>query len=106
MNLDSKSKLAHLKVDASMTNDDVAMEVLADVGGSEVARPEMRESTALGSALPAGAAIGLFGWDLVRPETLSSVNTARSTHFLPRLGEEERSEAWRGWLRAVDRSRG
>ncbi|KAI0279962.1 glycerol kinase [Russula aff. rugulosa BPL654] len=106
MKLDSKSELAHLKVDGGMTNGDVAMEVLADMGGFEVARPEMRESTALGSALLAGAAIGLFGWDLARPETLASVNTARSMHFLPRLGEEERSEAWRGWLRAVDRSRG
>jgi glycerol kinase len=106
MKLDSKSELAHLKVDGGMTNDDVAMEVLADMGGFEVARPEVRESTTLGSALLAGAAIGLFGWDLARPETLASVNTARSTHLLPRLGEEERSEAWRGWLRAVDRSRG
>ena len=51
MKLDSKSELAHLKVDGGMTNGDVAMEVLADVGGFEVARPEMRESTALGSAL-------------------------------------------------------
>ncbi|KAI0261687.1 hypothetical protein BGY98DRAFT_1104402 [Russula aff. rugulosa BPL654] len=106
MKLDSKSELAHLKVDGGMTNGDVAMEVLADMGGFEVARPEMRESTALGSALLAGAASGLFGWDLARPGTLASVNTTRSTHFLPRLGEEERSEAWRGWLRAVDRSRG
>jgi glycerol kinase len=106
MKLDSKSELAHLKVDGGMTNGDVVMEVLADVGGFEVARPEMRESTALGSALLAGAAIGLFGWDLARPETLARVNMARSTHFLPRLGEEERSEAWRGWLRAVNRSRG
>ena len=92
MKLDSKSELAHLKVDGGMTNGDVAMEVLADVGGFEVARPEMRESTALGSALLAGAAIGLFGWDLARPETLARVNTARSAHFLPRLGEEERGE--------------
>jgi glycerol kinase len=106
MKLDSKSEFAHLKVDGGMTNGDVVMEMLADVGGFEVARPEMRESTALGSALLAGAAIGLFGWDLARPETLVRVNMARSTHFLPRLGEEERSEAWSGWLRAVDRSRG
>jgi glycerol kinase len=103
---DSKSELAHLKVDGGMTNGDVAMEVLADVGGFEVVRPEMRETTALGSALLAGAAIGLFGWDIARPETLARVNTARSTYFAPRLGEEERGEAWRGWLRAVKRSRG
>jgi len=54
--------------------------------GSRWQRPEMRESTALGSTLLAGAAIGLFGWDLARPGTLAWVNTARSTHFLPRLG--------------------
>ena len=75
---DSNSELAHLKVDGGMTNGDVAMEVLADMRRFEVARPEMRKSTALGSAILAGAAIGLFGWDLGRPETLARVNTARS----------------------------
>jgi glycerol kinase len=37
-----------------MRDGNVAMEVLADVGGFEVARPEMRERTTLGSALLAG----------------------------------------------------
>jgi glycerol kinase len=106
MKLDSKSELAHLKVDGGMTNGDLAMEVLADVGGFEVVRPEMRESTALGSALLAASAVGLFGWDITRPETLVDVNTARSTRFVPRTTQEERSKAWRGWQRAVERSRG
>jgi glycerol kinase len=34
-----------------MTNGDLATEFLVDVGGFEVVCPEMRESTALGSAL-------------------------------------------------------
>lgn len=106
MKLDSKTDLAHLKVDGGMTNGDLAMEVLADVGGFEVVRPEMRESTALGSALLAASAIGLFGWDIARPETLRDVNTARSTLFEPRTTEEDRGAAWKGWQRAVDRSRG
>ncbi|KAH9967110.1 glycerol kinase [Russula compacta] len=106
MKLDSKTDLAHLKVDGGMTNGDLAVEVLADVGGFEVVRPEMRESTALGSALLAASAIGLFGWDIARPETLTEVNTARSTLFKPRTTEEVRGAAWRGWQRAVDRSRG
>ena len=38
-----------------------------------MARPSMRESTALGSALLAGHALGLFGWDVNKPETLSKV---------------------------------
>jgi glycerol kinase len=106
MTLDAHSDLAHLKVDGGMTNGDLAMEVLADVGGFEVVRPEMRESTALGSALLAASAIGLFGWDISRPETLKEVNTARSTRFNPRTTEKQRAEAWHGWQRAVDRSRG
>jgi len=105
MVLDAQSDLAHLKVDGGMTNGDLAMEVLADVGGFEVVRPEMRESTALGSALLAASAIGLFGWDISRPETLKEVNTARSTRFNPRTTEKQRADAWHGWQRAVDRSR-
>ena len=43
MRLDSKVDLKHLKVDGGMTNGDLAMQVLADVGGFGVVRPEMRE---------------------------------------------------------------
>ncbi|KAA1469090.1 glycerol kinase [Dentipellis sp. KUC8613] len=106
MKLDSKSDLKHLKVDGGMTNGDLCMEVLADIGGFEVIRPEMRESTALGSALLAGSAIGLFGWDITKPETLAEVNTAGTTSFLPVISQTERDKRWEGWERAVERSRG
>ncbi|KAF7308201.1 hypothetical protein HMN09_00667900 [Mycena chlorophos] len=106
MSLDSGADLKHLKVDGGMTNGDVAMQVLADIGGFTVVRPEMRESTALGSALLAGAAIGLFGWDLNKPESLAQVNTKGSRDFKPELGEEERKKGWEGWQRAVERSKG
>lgn len=43
MKLDSGTELRHLKVDGGMTNGDLAMNVLADVGGFTVIRPEMRE---------------------------------------------------------------
>jgi glycerol kinase len=43
MLLDSGSALKHLKVDGGMTNGDLAMQILADVGGFTVIRPEMRE---------------------------------------------------------------
>ena len=65
MKLESKSELAHLKVDSGITkgdHGDVTMEVLADIGGFEVAW--------LRSALLVGAAIGLFAWDLARSDTL------------------------------------
>lgn len=47
MKLDSKTDLKHLKVDGGMTNGDKVMEILADIGGFDVIRPEMREYVVL-----------------------------------------------------------
>ena len=80
--LDSKSELTHLKVDGGMTNEDLAIEVLVDVGGFEDVRREKHESTALRLALLAASVVGLFGWDITQPETLGDVNTARRTVFV------------------------
>ncbi len=106
MKSDTGISLKSLKVDGGMTNGDMVMNILADLSGADVVRPEMRESTALGSALLAGSAVGLFGWDISKPETLHEVNTAGSHVFKPQLSEEERERKWRGWQRAVERSRG
>lgn len=65
----------------------------------------MRESTALGSALLAGHALGLFGWDLTKPDTLSQVNTADTFVFSPQISEKQRAKMIRGWDRAVARAR-
>ena len=100
-------EFTHLKVDGGVTNGDLCMHILADVGGFSVLRPEMRESTALGSALLAGAAVNLFGWDLSKPgKTMASVNTEGAKTFEPQRTVEEREEHWNGWKRAVERSRG
>ncbi|KAE9406502.1 glycerol kinase [Gymnopus androsaceus JB14] len=106
MKLDSGTDLHHLKVDGGMTNGDLTMSILADIGGFTVVRPEMRESTALGSALLAGAAIKLFGWDINAPETLKEVNTKGTTEFKPNMEEPLRKKKWEGWQRAVERSKG
>ncbi|KAF9531703.1 hypothetical protein CPB83DRAFT_848581 [Crepidotus variabilis] len=99
-------ELKSLKVDGGMTNGDEAMSILASLGGFSVVRPEMRESTALGSALCAGSAVGLFGWDLEKPETLGEVNTKGSKVFEASMTDNEREKMWEGWERAVERSRG
>jgi glycerol kinase len=110
-----------LKVDGGVTNSDLAMQIQANVcpflpidvylpannqiGGFKVARPSMRESTALGSAILAGAALGLFGWDLTKPETLAEVNTANVDIFEPEITEKKRLKMIRGWERAVTRAK-
>ncbi|KAL1711974.1 hypothetical protein EV715DRAFT_278264 [Schizophyllum commune] len=95
-----------LRVDGGVTNGDTAMQVLSDLGGFAVERPEMRESTALGAALLAGAAVRLWGWDLGRPETLREVNTAGSRVFGPKMRKHAREAKWEGWNSAVERSKG
>ena len=42
-------------------------------------------STALGSALLAGSAIGQFGWDINKPETFAEVSTNGHADFVPKL---------------------
>ncbi|KAK0189082.1 glycerol kinase [Armillaria mellea] len=106
MKLDSGTDLQHLKVDGGMTNGDLAMSILADLGGFSVIRPTMRESTALGSALLAGSAVNLFGWDIRKPETLSEVNRTGTREFRPEMDGAERERRWGLWQRAVERCRG
>lgn len=65
----------------------------------------MRESTALGSAILAGSALGLFGWDLTKPETLAEVNTANVDIFEPEISEKKRLKMVKGWNRAVSRAK-
>jgi len=101
---DAKCELKSLTVDGGMTNSDVCMQLQSDIIGEDIVRPQMRESTALGSALLAGAALGLFGWDLSKPETLSKVNTSGSETFTPTTGPEEREKRYKGWNRAVERA--
>ncbi|KAK8858561.1 glycerol kinase [Kwoniella newhampshirensis] len=102
---ESGTKLETLKVDGGVTNSDLAMQLQANIGGFNVARPSMRESTALGSALLAAHALGLFGWDLTKPETLSEVNTAGVHTFEPEIDVKERAKKIKGWERAVDRAK-
>lgn len=102
---ESGSRLDTLKVDGGVTNSDLAMQLQANIGGFNVARPSMRESTALGSALLAAHALGLFGWDLTRPETLSEVNAAGVHTFEPELEEKVRLKKIKGWNKAVDRAK-
>ena len=106
MRRDSGIALDELRVDGGMTNGDLAMQLVADLGGFDVVRPQMRESTALGAALLAGSSIKLFGWDLSRPETLKDVNEHEITTFKGSLEEEERTRRWEAWKEAVRRSSG
>jgi glycerol kinase len=62
----------------------------------------MRETTALGAAIAAGLAVGV--WDSF--DDLKDVNVDGRTSFKPQITEDEASKRFARWEKAVEMSRG
>ncbi|CZR67949.1 probable GUT1-glycerol kinase [Phialocephala subalpina] len=102
MEKDSGHALAELAVDGGMTNSDLCMQTQADLIGIPVERPRMLETTALGAAIAAGFAIGV--WQNF--DELKSVNTAGTTIFQPKISAQEKDKKFARWEKAVEMCRG
>jgi glycerol kinase len=101
MRADSGIQLSALKVDGGATVNNFLMQLQADILGVPVVRPTVHETTALGSAYAAGLATGV--WDSL--EELRA-NWGVDREFTPAWEEERRAEGYRGWKKAVERTRG
>ncbi|KAI8675177.1 Glycerol kinase [Fusarium keratoplasticum] len=99
---DSGHALDILAVDGGLSNSDLCMQTQADLSGVPVDRPAMRETTALGAAIAAGLATGV--WNEL--EELHEVNRKGRKVFKPQLDTKDRSRMRKRWERAVDMSRG
>jgi glycerol kinase len=99
---DSGHALESLAVDGGLSNSDLCMQTQADLSGIRVDRPAMRETTALGAAIAAGLATGVWA----ELEDLKDVNMAGRKVFEPKVDLEERSTLRKRWELAVDMSRG
>jgi glycerol kinase len=76
------------------------MQFQSDILGTEVERPEVIESTALGAAYLAGIQIGLWKKeDIVR-------NRKIQKRFIPNMDETTRAKLYKGWQKAVQRTMG
>lgn len=62
----------------------------------------MRETTALGAAIAAGLAVGV--WNSF--DDLAKVNNEGRTIFNPQISEQEASKKFARWEKAVEMSRG
>ncbi|KAI7851755.1 hypothetical protein BDC45DRAFT_486119 [Circinella umbellata] len=102
MNRESNTPLRSLKVDGGISNSDLCMQIQSDILGIHVDRPSMRESTALGSAIAAGLAVGV--WKSI--EDLEQVNNKGRSTFKPQITTEQREHMYHGWQEAVQRSFG
>ena len=101
MEADSGISLRSLQVDGGAVVNNLLMQLQADILGSKVVRPTVGETTALGSAYMAGLATGF--WQSL--DDLKS-NWAVDRVFEPEWSEDRRQEAYRQWLRAIERSKG
>ena len=89
-----------LRADGGASAMDLLLQLQADQVGVPVSRPRSVETTALGAAMLAGLAEGVWG----SPEELSSL-WRLGTDRHPVADRESADLAYAGWLRAVERSR-
>lgn len=102
MEHDSGHKLESLAVDGGMSNSDLCMQIQADISGISVDRPAMREATALGAAIAAGLATGV--WNEL--EDLSQVGQKNRKEFKPQMSKAKSEKMFKKWNQAVEMSRG
>jgi len=100
MEKDLNVTMPELKVDGGACRDQFLMQFQADICGSSIIRPKVRETTALGAACLAGIVTG-FWKDQAEVKTLWQ----REAVFSPQMDAEKQNKLISGWRKAVDRSR-
>jgi glycerol kinase len=98
---DSSLSLTELRVDGGASANDFLLQFQADVIGSRVVRPVVKETTALGAAYLAGLAVGVWK---SRDEIAAQWVPDRT--FVPQMAPALREDLFAGWRRAVARAAG
>jgi len=99
---DSGHPLAELRVDGGMSNSQLCMQTQADITGIPIVRPQMRETTALGAAIAAGFACGVWK----NFDELREVNTKGETVFEREMEDKAAEKMFMKWEKAVQMTRG
>ena len=95
---EAESTLKIMRVDGGMANSDWTMQRLADLLGSTVDRPQIRETTAMGAAYLAGLHAGFFP----EPDRFSD-HWRLERRFTPQMDAAARERKLAGWTSAVRR---
>jgi glycerol kinase len=99
MQQDSGIELASLKVDGGASANNFLMQFQADILGKEVHRPAVIESTAMGAAFLAGITVGL--WSQAEIDQHRDLDRV----FVPAISEEKRNNLYKGWQKAIERTK-
>ncbi|XP_050439482.1 glycerol kinase-like [Adelges cooleyi] len=99
MQLDTRQPITVLKVDGGMSVGNGFLQILANLCGTPVVRPKMVETTAMGAALAAGFAIGI--WDVHNIKSAPVSDTFTST-----ISTQEQLLKYNDWKKAISLSIG
>lgn len=102
MEKDSGHALSQLAVDGGMSNSGLCMQTQANIIGIPVDRPSMAETTALGAAIAAGFAVGIWK----EFNELKAINQKDRQIFKPAVSKEESDKMFNQWERAVRMCKG
>lgn len=92
-------KIKILRVDGGVTQNNLCMQLQADILQTEVSRPVVAETTALGAAYAAGLAIGVW------KNTHELLNQWQESHrWSPKVSPEDAQEGLRNWNKAIERT--
>ncbi|MGP4068864.1 glycerol kinase GlpK [Halobacillus sp. B29] len=97
---DSGIELKKLRVDGGAVKNNLLMQFQSDLLDVTVERPEVNETTALGSAYLAGLAVGF--WE-TRDDIANQWKIERE--FEPTMKKEKREDLYKGWQKAVEATR-
>ncbi|MCD5325326.1 MULTISPECIES: glycerol kinase GlpK [Pontibacillus] len=93
---DSGLDLKTMRVDGGAVKNNFLMQFQSDMINTQVERPTVNETTALGAAYLAGLAVGY--WD---SKDKIEERWQKDQTFEPQISEEKREELYDGWQRAV-----
>lgn len=98
MELDSGLRLTELKVDGGASRNNLLMQFQSDILQTQVLRPRVTETTALGAAYLAGLAVGFW-------ESIAQIQSQWHVEheFSPQMSPEKVSREIDGWHDAVER---
>ncbi|MBR4235261.1 MAG: glycerol kinase GlpK [Clostridia bacterium] len=100
MQKDSSTDIKLLRADGGATANDFLMQFQADILGCSVIKPKVTETTAMGAAMLAGRAVGLWTDAQLREIWQSE------TEFEPSVTREEALKLKTRWRRAVEKAAG
>ena len=101
MEEDAECKIRSLKVDGGASENELLMQIQADISEIEVLKPVVTETTALGAAYLAGLAVGFW-----KSKDEISKKWSISKCYKPNLQKEKIDILYNGWKKAINRSMG